>query len=116
MSLLNVGSEEIKGTEILKTASKRLRDLSNDDNFIYKGYIEGNNIMSGINDYYGRFYWKRSFKNQKAQRSLLLKFKKSLTETLLSKLSYSFIFFFEKFRNKLDLNIMITISLGLNGP
>ena len=47
MSLLNVGSEEIKGTEILKTASKRLRDLSNDDNFIYKGYIEGNNIMSG---------------------------------------------------------------------
>ena len=47
VSLLNVGSEEIKGTEMLKTASKRLKELSNDENFIYKGYIEGNNIMSG---------------------------------------------------------------------
>ena len=47
VALLNVGSEEIKGTEMLKTASKRLKDLSSDENFIYKGYIEGNNIMSG---------------------------------------------------------------------
>ena len=47
VSLLNIGSEEIKGTEILKNASKKLKDLSNDDNFIYKGYIEGNNIMNG---------------------------------------------------------------------
>ena len=30
VSLLNIGSEEIKGTENLKKASKRLRDLSND--------------------------------------------------------------------------------------
>ena len=47
VSLLNVGSEEIKGTEMLKSASKKLRELSSEDNFIYKGYIEGNNIMSG---------------------------------------------------------------------
>ena len=47
VSLLNIGSEEIKGTEMLKTASKRLKELSSDDNFIYKGYIEGNNIMNG---------------------------------------------------------------------
>ena len=47
VSLLNVGSEEMKGTEILKTASKKLKDLSNEENFIYKGYIEGNYIMSG---------------------------------------------------------------------
>ena len=47
VALLNVGSEEIKGTEMLKIASKRLKDLSNEDNFIYNGYIEGNNIMSG---------------------------------------------------------------------
>ena len=40
VSLLNIGSEEIKGTEVLKLASKRLKDLSNDDNFILKGYIE----------------------------------------------------------------------------
>ena len=47
VSLLNVGSEEMKGTEILKIASKRLKELSSEDNFLYKGYIEGNNIMTG---------------------------------------------------------------------
>ena len=50
VSLLNVGSEEIKGTEMLKIASKKLRDLSSEDNFIYNGYIEGNNIMSGLSN------------------------------------------------------------------
>ena len=47
VSLLNIGSEEIKGTEILKSTSKRLQELSSDGHFIYKGYIEGNDIMSG---------------------------------------------------------------------
>ena len=47
VALLNIGSEEIKGTELLKSASKRLKVLSNDDNFSYQGYIEGNNIMDG---------------------------------------------------------------------
>ena len=47
VGLLNVGSEEIKGTEMLKSASKKLKELSNDDNFIYNGYVEGNHIMSG---------------------------------------------------------------------
>ena len=47
VSILNVGSEEIKGTEMIKTASKRLKDLSSEENFIYNGYIEGNNIMKG---------------------------------------------------------------------
>ena len=47
VSLLNVGSEEMKGTEMLKNASKKLKDLSSEENFIYKGYIEGNDIMSG---------------------------------------------------------------------
>ena len=31
VSLLNVGSEEIKGTEILKKTSKKLKELSNDE-------------------------------------------------------------------------------------
>ena len=37
----------MKGTEMLKQASQKLKKLSNEDNFIYNGYIEGNNIMSG---------------------------------------------------------------------
>ena len=32
---------------MIKTASKRLKDLSSEENFIYNGYIEGNNIMKG---------------------------------------------------------------------
>ncbi len=40
VSLLNVGSEEIKGTEILKKAYKKLNGFSDDNNFIFKGYIE----------------------------------------------------------------------------
>ena len=47
VSLLNVGSEEIKGTETLKKAFKQLNILSDDSNFIFKGYIEGNQIMDG---------------------------------------------------------------------
>ena len=46
VSLLNVGSEEIKGTEILKKAYKELNNLSDENNFIFKGYIEGNKITT----------------------------------------------------------------------
>ena len=47
VALLNVGSEEIKGTEILKNAYKKLRELSGENNFNFNGYIEGTRIMSG---------------------------------------------------------------------
>ena len=40
VSLLNVGSEEIKGTETLKKTFKRLSNLSGENNFLFKGYIE----------------------------------------------------------------------------
>ena len=46
VSLLNIGSEEIKGTENLKKHQK-IKNLSNEKNFIYKGYIEGNDLMKG---------------------------------------------------------------------
>ncbi len=37
VSLLNVGSEEIKGTDILKKSYKRLKNLSGDNNFDFLG-------------------------------------------------------------------------------
>ena len=40
VSLLNIGSEEIKGTDMLKKSFKKLNSLSNENNFIFKGYIE----------------------------------------------------------------------------
>ena len=39
--------KKLKEQKFLNQLQKRLKDLSNEDNFIYKGYIEGNDIMSG---------------------------------------------------------------------
>ena len=121
VSLLNVGSEEIKGTEMLKTASKRLRNLSSEDNFIYKGYIEGNNIMSGdsnviITDgFTGNIALKTA---EGTARFITKNLKKSLTENILTKISLVFSYFsLKKFKEKLDpRKYNGAIFLGLNGP
>ena len=46
VALLNIGSEELKGTEMIKATYKT---LNNQNNKIYefKGYIEGNEMMNG---------------------------------------------------------------------
>ena len=46
VSLLNIGSEEIKGKEIIKNTYKKINELNN-NMYEFKGYIEGNEIMSG---------------------------------------------------------------------
>tara|TARA_B100000575_G_C23069454_1_gene615924 strand:- start:169 stop:1200 length:1032 start_codon:yes stop_codon:yes gene_type:complete len=121
VSLLNVGSEEIKGTEMLKIASKRLRDLSNEDNFIYNGYIEGNNIMSGESNVIvtDGFTGNIALKTAEGTAKFITKnLKKSLTENLLTKISLLFSYFsLKKFQDKLDpRKYNGAIFLGLNGP
>tara|TARA_A100001015_G_C14899967_1_gene676026 strand:+ start:1 stop:1041 length:1041 start_codon:yes stop_codon:yes gene_type:complete len=121
VSLLNVGSEEMKGTEMLKTASKRLRELSSDENFIYKGYIEGNNIMSGeanviITDgFTGNIALKTA---EGTAKFIIENLKKSLTENIVTKISLIFSYFsLKKFKKKLDpRKYNGAIFLGLNGP
>ena len=121
VALLNVGSEEIKGTEMLKTASKKLKDLSSDDNFIYNGYIEGNNIMSGesnviITDgFTGNIALKTA---EGTARFITKNLKKSLTENIITKISLIFSYFsLKRFRDKLDpRKYNGAIFLGLNGP
>jgi len=121
VSLLNVGSEEMKGTEMLKTASKRLRNLSNEDNFIYKGYIEGNNIMAGhsnviITDgFTGNIALKTA---EGTARFISKNLKASLTENFVTKFSLLFSYFsLKKFKDKLDpRKYNGAIFLGLNGP
>ena len=120
VSLLNVGSEEIKGTDILKIASKKLRDLSNEENFLYKGYIEGNNIMSGNSNvivtdgFTGNIALKTAEGTAKFITSNL---KKTLTENVLTKISLIFSYFsLKKFKDKLDpRKYNGAIFLGLNG-
>ena len=121
VSLLNVGSEEIKGTETLKAASKRLKSLSSEDNFLYKGYIEGNNIMSGISNVIitDGFTGNIALKTAEGTAKFITKnLKKSLTENIVSKFSLIFSYFsLKKFKDKLDpRKYNGAIFLGLNGP
>ena len=121
VSLLNVGSEEMKGTEMLKIASQRLRNLSNQDNFIYQGYIEGNNIMSGISNVIvtDGFTGNVALKTAEGTAKFITNnLKKSLTENIISKISLVFSYFsLKKFKDKLDpRKYNGAIFLGLNGP
>ena len=121
VSLLNVGSEEMKGTEMLKSASKKLKDLSSDDNFIYNGYIEGNNIMSGNSNVIvtDGFTGNVALKTAEGTAKFITKnLKKSLTENFITKIFLIFSYFsLKKFKNKLDpRKYNGAIFLGLNGP
>ena len=121
VSLLNIGSEEIKGTEMLKTASKKLRALSSDDNFIYNGYIEGNNIMTGESNVIitDGFTGNIALKTAEGTAKFITKnLKNALTENLISKFSLIFSYFsLKKFKDKLDpRKYNGAIFLGLNGP
>jgi|TARA_A100001011_G_scaffold398990_1_gene505574 glycerol-3-phosphate acyltransferase PlsX len=46
VALLNIGSEEIKGHELIKETYQQLSEKKNLD-FEFKGYIEGNELMNG---------------------------------------------------------------------
>ena len=121
VSLLNIGSEEIKGTETLKKTFKKLTNLSNENNFLFNGYIEGNKIMDGesnviITDgFTGNIALKTAEGTAKFITDSL---KESLTENLFSKLSLIFSYFsLKKFKKKLDpRKYNGAIFLGLNGP
>ena len=47
IGILNVGSEDIKGNDEIKSASDRLKELDKIDCVNYYGYIEGNDISLG---------------------------------------------------------------------
>ncbi len=46
VALLNIGSEELKGNEMIKETYKLLNEKKN-QNFDFEGYIEGNELMNG---------------------------------------------------------------------
>ena len=121
VSLLNIGSEEIKGTEILKNAFKKLSSLSSENNFKFNGYIEGNKIMSGDSNVIvtDGFTGNIALKTAEGTAKFITdNLKKSLTENFLSKLSLIFSYFsLSKFKKKLDpRKYNGAIFLGFNGP
>ena len=121
VSLLNIGSEEIKGTETLKKAFKKLNSLSNENNFLFNGYIEGNEIMDGntnvivTDGFTGNIALKTA---EGTAKFITDNLKKSLTENIFSRLSLIFSYFsLKKFKYKLDpRKYNGAIFLGLNGP
>ena len=121
VSLLNVGSEEIKGTEVLKKAYSKLTELSNENNFIFNGYIEGNDLMEGKSNVIvtDGFTGNVALKTAEGTAKFITEnLKKSLTENLFSKISLLFSYFsLRKFKSKLDpRKYNGAIFLGLNGP
>ena len=121
VSLLNVGLEEIKGTEVLKNTYKKLKVLNGEKNFIFKGYSEGNTIMSGESNvivtdgFTGNIALKTAEGTAKFITDSL---KESLTQNFFTKLSILFSYFaLKKFKKKLDpRKYNGAIFLGLNGP
>ena len=121
VSLLNIGSEEIKGTESLKKAYTKLKELSNNKNFIFKGYIEGNKLMDGDTDVIvtDGFTGNVALKTAEGTAKFITdNLKKSLTQNFFSKISLFFSFFaLKSFKSKLDpRKYNGAIFLGLNGP
>ena len=96
VSLLNIGSEEIKGTDVLKKAHKKLNFLSNENNFLFKGYIEGNKIMNGetnvivTDGFTGNIALKTA---EGTAKFITDDLKKALTENLYTKVSLIFSYF-----------------------
>ena len=121
VGLLNVGSEEVKGTDLLKNTSKKLKNISNGDNFIFKGYVEGNDIMKGevnvivTDGFTGNIALKTA---EGTAKFITNNLKNALTENLITKISLIFSYYsLKKFKEKLDpRKYNGAILLGLNGP
>ncbi len=121
VALLNVGSEEIKGTEIIKKAFSRLKEISKNEDFDFNGYIEGNKIMDGESNVIvtDGFTGNIALKTAEGTAKFITdNLKLSLKENVLSKFSLIFSYFsLKKFKEKLDpRKFNGAIFLGLNGP
>ena len=120
VALLNVGSEELKGNEIIKKAYQELNSKKN-KNFNFHGYIEGNQIMDGkvnviVTD---GFTGNIALKTAEGTANFIIKeFKDSMTSNILGKLS-SLINLknLNKVKKKLDPRLYNgAILIGLNSP
>ena len=121
VALLNIGLEEMKGTEILKDAHTKLKQLDKFGDFEFNGYIEGNQITSGTSNVIvtDGFTGNVALKTAEGTANFLTKsLKKALSENLFSKISTIFSYFsLKKFKNKLDpRKYNGAIFLGLTGP
>ena len=119
VAILNIGSEETKGNEIIKNTYQKLS--STKKNFTFKGYIEGNKIMSGevnvivTDGFTGNIALKTA---EGTANFITSELKKTITSNLVGKLSTMMnIKNLNKFKDKLDpRKYNGAILIGLKSP
>ena len=120
VALLNIGSEEIKGNNIIKNTYQILSEKKN-SLFKFNGYIEGNQIMDGkvnviVTD---GFTGNVALKTAEGTANFITsELKKALNSSILGKISALLnIKNLKKFKNKLDPRLYNgAILLGLDKP
>ena len=120
VALLNIGSEELKGNNVIKNTYQTLSEKKN-QLFEFKGYIEGNHIMDGnvnviVTD---GFTGNVALKTAEGTANFITsELKKALNSSIIGKLSSLInIKNLKKFKNKLDPRLYNgAILLGLDKP
>ena len=119
-ALLNIGSEELKGNEIIKETFQILNEKKS-DNFNFSGYIEGNELMDGnvnviVSD---GFTGNVALKTAEGTANFITdELKKVFKDTILGKLSAILNFSnLNKFKKRLDPRLYNgAIFIGLDSP
>jgi len=120
VALLNIGSEELKGNEIIKETFRLLNEKKK-DNFNFSGYIEGNELMNGdvnviVSD---GFTGNVALKTAEGTANFITsELKKALSGTILGKISSLLnISNLKKFKKRLDPRLYNgAIFIGLDAP
>ena len=120
VALLNIGSEELKGNEVLKNTYQKLNQINNED-FEFKGFIEGNHLMDGnvnviVSD---GFTGNIALKTAEGTANFITsELKKTLTGSFIGKISSLLnISNLNKFKKRLDPRLYNgAIFIGLDSP
>jgi phosphate acyltransferase len=120
VGLLNIGSEEFKGNEIIKDTYQILNDKKS-DNFDFAGYIEGNHLMDGevnviVSD---GFTGNVALKTAEGTANFITdELKKAMTGSIIGKISSILnISNLKKFKKRLDPRLYNgAIFIGLDSP
>ena len=120
VALLNIGSEELKGNEIIKSTYQTLNKEKNNI-FEFKGYVEGNEIMKGdvnvivTDGFTGNVALKTA---EGTANFITTELKKAMSESLISKISSLInIKRLNEFKKRLDPRLYNgAILLGLDSP
>ena len=120
VALLNIGSEELKGNEIIKETYQLLNEKKS-DSFNFAGYIEGNELMNGnvnviVSD---GFTGNVALKTAEGTANFITdELKKALGGSIIGKISsFLNISNLKKFKKRLDPRLYNgAIFIGLNAP